>query len=148
MRDAPTTRDWAGHALQTLQRAGHRSARGRRAVVELLASQQCALSAREIDDALRAGGQSVGLATVYRSVELLERLKLVTRLDVGQGVSRYEPLLPSGEHHHHLVCDSCGLVAPFDDPQLERAIERVTRAVRFNVAEHDVVLHGECEACR
>ncbi|MEA2391761.1 MAG: Fur family transcriptional regulator, ferric uptake regulator [Solirubrobacteraceae bacterium] len=145
---ASTHRDWAAHASRTLQDAGHRNARGRRAVVELLASQRCALTAREIDDTLRAGGQSIGLATVYRSLELLERLKLLTRLDVGQGVSRYEPLQPGGEHHHHLVCDSCGVITPFDDPQLERAIERVTRGVRFNVAEHDVVLHGECETCR
>jgi Fur family ferric uptake transcriptional regulator len=116
-------------------------------VVELLARQRCALTAREIDDELRRRGQSIGLATVYRSLELLERLKLLTRLDVGQGVARYEPLLPDGEHHHHLVCDSCGRIAPFDDAQLERAIQRLTRAVSFTVAEHDVVLHGECEAC-
>jgi Fur family ferric uptake transcriptional regulator len=72
----------------------------------------------------------------------------VGRLETGQGIARYEPLLPSGEHHHHLVCDRCGRVIPFDDPDLEATMERVARRVRFEVAEHDVVLHGACGSCR
>ena len=62
-------------------------------------------------------------------LELLTELRLVQRIDVGQGVARYERHRPDGDHHHHLVCDCCGLVAPFEDPALEQAIERVSRSL-------------------
>jgi len=138
---------WADHALAVLSDTGHRNAQARRTLVEFLDRQPCALTAREIDDALRAVGRTVGLATVYRNLELLVELKLVARLDVGQGIARYERALPSGEHHHHLVCDRCGRVTPFDDPALGRSIARLAERVDFAVDEHDVVLHGACAAC-
>jgi Fur family transcriptional regulator, ferric uptake regulator len=106
------------------------------------------VTALDIEAELRGGEHRVGLATVYRTLELLAELKLVGRLDTGQGIARYEPLLPSGEHHHHLVCDRCGRVIPFDDADLEATMERLARRVRFEVAEHDVVLRGACGSCR
>jgi len=139
---------WGEHTLATLAAAGYRRGGARTAVVELLEREQCALTAQQIDDRLRAAGRSVGRASVYRILELLTELRLVQRIDVGQGVARYERHLPDGEHHHHLVCDCCGAIAPFSDRSLEQAIERVSRSVSFAVDDHDVVLHGECSACR
>ena len=75
-------------------------------------------------------------------------MRLVQRCDVGEGIARYEPALPSGEHHHHLVCVRCGAVTPFEDPELELAIERVAGRVDHAVDAHDVTLRGECPACR
>jgi len=143
-----TSLSWREHTLATLAAAGFRRGGARTAVVELLARERCALSAQQIDDRLRAAGRSVGRASVYRILELLTELRLVQRIDVGQGVARYERQTPDGEHHHHLVCDSCGTIAPFSDRSLERAIERVSRSVSFAVDDHDVVLHGCCSACR
>jgi Fur family ferric uptake transcriptional regulator len=139
---------WKDRALLELSSRGHRQGRARLAIIDLLATQSCALTALDIEAELRGGEERVGLATVYRTLELLADLKLVARLDTGQGIARYEPLLPSGEHHHHLVCDRCGRVIPFDDDDLEATMERVARRVRFEVAEHDVVLHGACGSCR
>lgn len=141
-------RSWREHTLATLAAAGHRRGGARNAVVELLDRQTCALSAQEIDDRLRAQGRSVGRASVYRILELLTELRLVQRIDVGQGVARYERHQPDGDHHHHLVCDRCGRIAPFEDPALEQAIERVSRRLSFAVDDHDVVLHGACGDCR
>jgi Fur family ferric uptake transcriptional regulator len=140
--------DWTRHTLRTLADAGYRKGGARNAVVELLAVQDCALTAQEIDDKLRAGGRAVGRASVYRILELLTELKLVQRIDVGQGIARYERHQPDGDHHHHLVCDSCGTIEPFEDPSLEQAIEQVSRRLSFAVDEHDVVLHGACSDCR
>ncbi len=137
---------WSERALVRLEEAG-RPSPARRAVVELLGEQGCAVTATELDDALRARGRSVGRATVYRVLEQLREARLVQRLDVGQGSARYEPVRGVGDNHHHLVCDRCGDVVPFADPGLERAIDRVARAVDFQVAEHDVVLHGACGSC-
>jgi Fur family ferric uptake transcriptional regulator len=138
---------WREHTLATLAAAGYRRGGARNAVVELLDAQDCALTAQEIDDRLRADGRSVGRASVYRIVEMLTELKLVQRIDVGQGVARYERHLPDGDHHHHLVCDDCGRIAPFSDPTLEQAIERVSQRLSFAVDDHDVVLHGACSDC-
>jgi Fur family transcriptional regulator, ferric uptake regulator len=141
-------RSWREHTLATLAAAGHRRGGARNAVVELLDHETCALSAQEIDDRLRGHGRSVGRASVYRILELLTELRLVQRIDVGQGVARYERHQPDGDHHHHLVCDHCGRIAPFEDPALEQAIERVSRRLSFVVDDHDVVLHGACGDCR
>ena len=75
-------------------------------------------------------------------------LGLVTRVEVGQGSTRYEAARPDGDHHHHMVCDRCGDVQPFADAELERAVDRLADRVAFAVAEHEIVLHGECAACR
>jgi Fur family ferric uptake transcriptional regulator len=142
------TQPWARHALARLQEAGYHRGEARSAVVELLAGQPCALSALDIEERLRDEGRSVGRASVYRALEQLADLRLVARLQVGQGTARYEPVQPGGDHHHHMVCDSCGTVVPFEDGELERSIERLSARVKFSVAEHDVVLHGACESCR
>jgi Fur family ferric uptake transcriptional regulator len=140
-------RSWREHTLATLADAGYRRGGARTAIVELLAAQDCAITAQEIDERLRGGGRAVGRASVYRILEMLTELRLVQRIDVGQGVARYEPQQPGGDHHHHLVCDSCGAIAPFEDPTLEQAIERVSHRLQFEVDDHDVVLHGSCRAC-
>ena len=141
------TVDWTEHALQTLTEAGYRRGGARTAVVEMLGRQTCAVSARAIDDALRGEGRTVGRASVYRTLETLAELKLVQRLDLGHDDKRYEAQRPSGEHHHHLVCDACGKLIPFIDDELERAIRRVARREDFAVDDHDVTLHGACAAC-
>ncbi|HVS28709.1 MAG TPA: Fur family transcriptional regulator [Solirubrobacteraceae bacterium] len=139
---------WVEHTLTALHAAGYRRGGARGAVIELLGGQSCALSAQEIDDELRRQGRAVGRASVYRILELLSERRLIQRVDVGQGVTRYEPMLPSGDHHHHVVCDSCGRIAPFDDDDLERAISSVAQRLSFSVDDHEVVLHGACGACR
>jgi Fur family ferric uptake transcriptional regulator len=140
--------DWIEHAQETLAQAGYRRGGARHAVIELISRAPCALAASEIEDRLRAESRSVGRASVYRTLEQLADLHLVSRLDVGTGTARYEAALPSGHHHHHLVCDSCGTVEPFEDPDLESAIEKLAERVSaFAVSEHDVVLHGHCASC-
>lgn len=139
---------WAEQATERLADAGYRRGGARQAVIDLLAAQPCALSALEIEEALRGSARQVARASVYRVLDELEQLKLVARIEVGQGISRYEALHPHGApHHHHLVCDDCGEVIPFQDEELERTIARVARRVAFEVAEHDIVLHGSCGNC-
>ena len=58
-----------------------------------------------------------------------------------------EPLRPSGDHHHHVVCENCDRVVAFEDPALEAAISHLSRRVDFEIAGHDVVLRGRCPQC-
>ena len=139
---------WDEHARNELRRAGARSGGARDAVIQYLAAQQCCLSAQELFDGLRAEGRTVGIASVYRVLEQLADLDLVHRVDLGGGSTRFEPALPGGEHHHHLVCDECGRVDQFDDDALERNLTRVASAQGYQLAQHDVVLHGACDECR
>jgi Fur family ferric uptake transcriptional regulator len=139
--------EWAEHARDELRRAGHRSGGARTAVLDQIAGQECCLTAQEIFDSLRAEGKDAGIASVYRALELLTRMGLVRRVEVADAAG-YEPALPSGEHHHHVVCDRCGKVSSFEDEGLERAIDRVAGRLEFDVGRHDVVLRGACEDCR
>jgi Fur family transcriptional regulator, ferric uptake regulator len=145
---AANARVWSEVAETRLAEAGFRRGGGRAAVVGLLDAQSCALSAYEIEAKLREGGRGVARATVYRVLDQLEGLGLVTKIDVGQGIARYEPNRPGGDHHHHMVCARCGEVIPFADDELEATIDRVAERVTFDVAEHEIVLHGACADCR
>jgi Fur family ferric uptake transcriptional regulator len=140
--------DWVGHAQRELEREGYRVSAPRSAVVETLADLGCSVTAKEIADSLHERGQDIGVASIYRTLELLDRLRLTRRVDQAEGVARYEPIDPSGEHHHHIVCDTCGQVSAFEDSDLERAIERLASRVDYAIDAHDVTLRGECPTCR
>lgn len=116
-------------------------------MIDLLAEQSCAITAIEIEDELRRRERPVARASVYRILELLGERRLINRLDLGDGTSRFEAAHPGGEHHHHLLCDSCGRLIPFDDAGLERSIDRVSQRLGFRARDHEVVLHGECDGC-
>jgi Fur family ferric uptake transcriptional regulator len=139
--------NWGAHATDTLRSAGYRRGGARAAVIDHLARQRCAVTAQEIEAALDDQGRSVGRASVYRVLDLLAQHRLVQRLDMGDGTARYEAIEPGGDHHHHLVCERCGRLVPFDDRDLERSIEKLAVRLNFSVAEHDVTLHGACERC-
>jgi Fur family ferric uptake transcriptional regulator len=138
---------WARHAIESLTQAGYQRGGARRAVVDLLGRQNCCMSAQEIFHALRRARRPVGIASVYRALETLADLRLVKRVDAGDGVARYEPLLPDGDHHHHLVCRDCGKVEAFSDARLERAIDKIAGGLGYSVDEHEVVLTGACADC-
>ena len=84
---------------------------------------------------------------MYRILDELEQLGLVQRVETGQAMVRYEARLRAEHHHHHLVCDECGLVMPFSDADLESAIGRLSEKVPLRVSEHEIVLHGACRDC-
>ena len=139
--------DWTTLALQALGEGGHRSGGARRAVVEQLAREDCCVTAQEISDRLRAEGGGVGIASVYRALDLLVGFGLVQRVEIGGGGTRYEAVVPGGEHHHHVVCDSCGRISAFEDEGLERAIRRLAGRLGHRVSAHDVLIHGQCSRC-
>jgi Fur family transcriptional regulator, ferric uptake regulator len=140
---------WVERAEATLAAAGRKRGGARRAMLELLDGETCALTAVQIEDALRGRERrGVSRASVYRILDELQRLRLVQRVETGQAMIRYERVSDSRAHHHHLVCDECGLVTPFSDPGLERAIDRLSERVPLAVSEHEIVLHGSCRDCR
>ena len=138
-----SAKSWSDRALVSLTEAGFRSGGGRRQVVDLLGRQECALTALELDRRL----PDVGRATVYRALEQLEGLGLIQRVDMGGEAAGYEPVDPSGHHHHHIVCEHCGRVIAFEDEGLEQAIVALAKRPDFKVSSHEVTLRGECANC-
>jgi Fur family ferric uptake transcriptional regulator len=133
---------WRKEAIGRLEQEGYRSGESRRRVVEFLASERCAVTALEIDRRL----DSVGRASIYRTLEQLEQLHLIQRVEIGGDAAGFERIDPD-LHHHHLVCEACGALSPFSSEELEEAIAAISRQSDFQVAAHDVVLRGTCLAC-
>jgi Fur family transcriptional regulator, ferric uptake regulator len=142
-----TERGWSEHVHEVLTRSGLKRGGARERIIALLDREPCALSVVEIEDALRAQGQPIGRASIYRVLELLVEHGLVERVSVGPGQARFETVNPNGHHHHHLVCDRCGRLVAFDDPGLELAIDRVSERLGVRVESHDVLLRGACRRC-
>ncbi|MHB8492259.1 MAG: Fur family transcriptional regulator [Solirubrobacteraceae bacterium] len=138
---------WAARAEEVLRSAGYRRGGARRALLELLGGEPCALTAIEIEEALRSRGSRVSRASIYRILDELEPLGLIQRVATGEAMARYERAHDREGHHHHLVCERCGLVRPFSDRRLERAIEALSERVPLAVFEHEIVLRGCCGEC-
>jgi Fur family ferric uptake transcriptional regulator len=144
---ARETELWLEQAHRSLAGSGSRAGGARDEVMELLAREECLLSAQEIHDLLRDRGRRVGMASVYRTLDLLSSHRLIRRVEVA-GVASFEVMHSSGAHHHHLVCERCGQMVAFEDPALERAVEGVQERLGVPGAEHEVIIHASCAQCR
>ena len=139
--------DWTDHAQRELARAGHRAGGARGEVLELLGAPVL-LPERPGDPrppARRRAAPSGWPASTARSTRS-PSCGLVHRIDVG-GIACFEPADPSGDHHHHAICDRCGKKDAFTDPELERLIHGLGERLGYDVGAHDVVLHGACPEC-
>lgn len=147
--EAALREQWKTLAGDALRRAGHRSGGAREAVVEQLARESCCVTAQQLVARIggRQAGAGVGIASVYRALDLLAGIGLVQRVELGEGAARFEAVMPGGEHHHHVVCERCGRLTAFEDEGLERAIARLAARLGHVVSSHDVLLHGTCERC-
>ncbi len=139
---------WSEQALAELRAAGYRRGLARARVIDFLDAQDCCVGAQEIHRELVTRGEQIGLASVYRVLDVLTEKRLVQRVDLGDGVTRFEAVRDEVDHHHHIVCDDCGRIEPFADQRLERVLRDVEQTSGYAVAGHDVVLRGACSSCR
>lgn len=119
----------------------------RRAVLRVLSEQVRPLSSQEIYRHLPEGGGD--LATVYRSLRLLERLGLVKRFHLGDGVARFALLDENHHgHQHHLVCTRCASMVAIGDCIVRELEQRITARSRFQAVTHRLEFFGVCPACQ
>ena len=131
---------------RALQQQGLKLTSSRKAVLEVLAASAEHLKVAEVHRRARKIDPRVGLASVYRTMDLLERLRLVRHVHVEHRHRHYARI---NEHHgHHLVCNGCGLVVEFSDCQLERLTRTLARRTKFRIEGHCVEFFGQCCACR
>lgn len=138
--------------INLLKSKGLKITKQRLLVLEVLAS--CPgryLTAEEIYEKIKADCPKIGLATVYRTIQLLLELHLIDRINLDDGFVRYEigSIEDSGlkHHHHHLICRSCGMIISFQDEFLEKLEMKIAETTGFRVVDHEVKLYGYCQKC-
>ena len=120
----------------------------REAVAQAVFSSSGHLSVEEIERMLRDGSERIGKATIYRTLDLLVKSKLVEEHDFGEGFKRYEHRLSRQPVHEHLICLECGSVTEFRSEEVERVESRVAREYGFEPARHRLEIYGLCKSCR
>lgn len=105
------------------------------------------LSAEEVYILVKRQYPEIGLATVYRTLDILAELGILHKNDFGDGKLRYEFAREDEHHHHHLICLQCGNVAEFDDDLLEGLEGLIFQKNNFKVLDHNLKFYGHCENC-
>jgi Fur family transcriptional regulator, ferric uptake regulator len=148
MRGA-TTREAAGADLSAvyreLSRSGCRVTQQRKAIVAEFARQQRYVTPQELHARFAGRRPNIGLATVYRTLEVLERTGAASRALRPSGEASY--LFCAGAHHHHAVCVNCGKVDDVPCGSAERLARSLASRLRFRLTQHRVELVGLCERC-
>lgn len=141
------TSEHINHFKQALKQESLRLTSQRLAVLEdILASEDH----RECDDiflSLRDKGIPVSRATIYRTLDILEKVSFVRKMDIGDGRFRYKNKLGQS-HHDHLICLECGRIIEFVDRGIERQQERLSKEHDFQLIRHVHQLFGICRECR
>ncbi len=106
------------------------------------------LSTEELYDKVKEDYPEIGLATVYRTVQLFEEMHIVDRLNFDDGCSRFE--LASDDkvhHHHHLICETCNKVFEVENDLLEEIESEIERKYHFEIHDHHLMFYGQCNDC-
>jgi len=120
----------------------------REAIANVVFSSDEHLSVEDIEQRLREGDERIGKATIYRTLDLLVRSKLVEEHDFGEGFKRYEHRLSREPVHEHLICIECGTVTEFRSEEVARIEQWVQREHGFQPSRHRLEIYGLCSDCR
>jgi Fur family transcriptional regulator, ferric uptake regulator len=120
----------------------------REVVADVVFESRGHLSVEEIEARLRARGERIGKATIYRTLEMLVRSGLVAEHDFGEGFKRYEHLFGQQRAHGHLICTGCSEVTEIQEPDLLRVQEEVASRHGFAPARYRLEIYGLCASCQ
>jgi Fe2+ or Zn2+ uptake regulation protein len=136
----------ADRIIRALEAAGYQATPNRRLVAQLVASTDGHFTAADLLERGRRERVTIGRATVFRALELLTTLRVVERLDLPSGSHAYVVCDPD-QHHHHLICSSCGRSEDVADGELAGLIERIGRRSGYQIEAHRLELFGMCPRC-
>lgn len=123
----------------------------RRSIIEVLVTAQGShLSCEEIYDEVKVSCPEIGLATVYRTLQLLDKINFTTKLNLDDGCVRYElNMAEKGKHqHHHLVCQQCGSIIEVKMDLLDELERTISKEYDFVIQNHDLKFYGICKKCK
>lgn len=132
-----------------LKLKGYKLTPQRRAIVNMVFEKKgMHLTAEEIYDLVKIDCPEIGLATVYRTVQLLEQIGLIYKINLDDGCNRYELVNEDEVHqHHHLICTKCGKVIEVEGDLLDSIERKVEEKYKFKVENHSVKFFGICNEC-
>ncbi|MBW4828853.1 MAG: transcriptional repressor [Clostridiaceae bacterium] len=135
---------------ERLREEGYKLTTQRRAILDaIIENSGSHLSPEEIYEVVKLKYPEIGLATVYRTLQLLEQLDIVCKLNFDDGCNRYELNSDSNDHHHHhLICLNCGKVIEVKLDLLENLEYEIEREGKFKIVDHNVKFFGYCIECR
>lgn len=120
----------------------------RRATLDVLfENPSMHLSTEDIYQLVKKKFPDIGLATIYRTLQLLDDFNVIKKLNFGDGCYRYELSENQKHQHHHLICIKCGNVYEFDDDLLDELEEKIEINDNFTVTDHMVKFFGYCNSC-
>jgi Fur family ferric uptake transcriptional regulator len=132
--------------IEILQQDGCRITAPRRAIIEVLVNSPRALQPAEVYSISKVNHPGIGLVTVYRTLERLEKLGLIQRVHREDGCHM---LMPAADgHEHYLICTTCGRAILFQGDDLGKLFTKVESTTGFEVSEHWLQLFGTCPDCR
>ena len=134
--------------VETLRDRGYRVTAPREAIVRALTGFDRAFTADDIIQHLSDSDPGVGRATVFRTLDTLVNLRLLDRLHAADGCHSYVLAPSQHRHYHHLICNSCGAVVPFESCNIEALYPAVSRETDFQISGHMLELFGLCANCR
>ena len=132
--------------IRKLNQAGYRITRPRQAVIQALLEDEAHASPATVHARAKRHCPTVGLVTVYRTLDLLAEMGFVRRIHTGDGCRGYAAA--SDGHHHHLVCRRCAAVVEFDGCDLSHFLARVSQETGYLIEDHLLELVGLCAACQ
>ncbi|MES5811945.1 Fur family transcriptional regulator [Mammaliicoccus sciuri] len=134
---------------EQLHKASYKLTPQREATVRVLLENEANhLSAEDVYLKVKDKAPEIGLATVYRTLELLAELKVVDKINFGDGVARFDLRKEGAKHfHHHMVCMECGAVDEIEEDLLEDVERRVEKEFNFKILDHRLTFHGICHRC-
>jgi Fur family transcriptional regulator, ferric uptake regulator len=134
---------------EQLKEKGYKLTAQRQSVLDIIVEHEGEhLTSEEIYELVKKNNPDIGLATVYRTLLLLDRMELVYKLDLDDGCSRYELNRKKEDHrHHHLICTNCGSVTEVEEDLLDNLEEQIMLKNHFKVLDHRVKFYGYCEKC-
>jgi Fur family ferric uptake transcriptional regulator len=133
----------AATIMQRLAQHGYRLTTTRMAIASAIAARPAQFTARDLIAELES--QRIGRATVFRALDVLVQVGLLERLHGDLSCHSYTYCAP--EHHHHLVCTSCGQVTSIVAGTVEREIRNLARQANFRPQAHHVEIYGQCQSC-
>jgi Fe2+ or Zn2+ uptake regulation protein len=133
--------------LAALDRAGYRLTGPRRAVAVLIAARSGHFTAADLVDDATGRRLDMSRATIFRTLDVLEAVGAIERLDLPSGDHAYITCEPAA-HHHHVVCERCGRANDVDDADLAAVVERIGRDTGYRIGAHRLELFGLCPACQ
>jgi len=133
-----------------LKKKGYKLTPQRRAIVDTIVDNEGKhLTAEEIYDEVKNNCPEIGLATVYRTILLLEEIGVVSKLHLNDGCSRYELVHGDERHrHHHLVCNECNALIEVEDDLLDELEASIEKQYGFKIVDHSVKFFGTCSDCQ